>query len=115
MRLKSYLRKTLADLAQQLRDQAALTDQSTEVLEKTNTGRALYEIHLASMWANEGEESTTTKYKGSLKQAIEQAEAEFKKRNSRGDVQARCSVTIQLGEGAYPIPKEYWEQFREGY
>jgi hypothetical protein len=115
MHLKPYLRKTLNDKIEGYKSRMDLTEESLRVLEKTNTGRANYVVHLEALWANEGESSTTTEHSGTLKDAIERAEAEFKSTNHRSDVQADCSVAICLGDDRYSIPQEYWQKFQARY
>lgn len=115
MHLKTYLRKTLNEKIEGYKSGIDLTEESLRVLEQTNTGKANYVVHLRSLWANEGESSTTTEHRGTLKDAIERAEADFKSTNNRSDVQADCSVAICLGDGRYSIPQDYWQKFQEMY
>ncbi len=89
-----------------------MTEESLRVLEQTNTSKADYVVHLKSLWTNEGESSTTTKHRGTLKNAIERAELEFKSANNRRYVQADCSVDICFGNDRYSIPQEYWQKFQ---
>ncbi len=113
MHLKPYLRKSLNDRISGYKVRIELTEESLRVLEGTNTGRACYTVYLRSLWENEGEKSTTTEYTGTLKNAIEKAEAEFEAINHRHDGQTDCSVEIRLGEDSYSIPEEYWQKFQE--
>lgn len=113
MSLKLYLRRILNERVEGYKSGIDLTEESLRVLEQTNMGKANYVVHLRSLWANEGESSTTTEHRGTLKDAIERAEAEFKSTNHRGDVQADCSVDICLGNGRYSIPQEYWQKFQK--
>ena len=85
--------------------------ESLEILEKTDYRNANYIVSLRSLWANEGEKSTKTKHLGTLKDAIEKAEKEFKVANMRNDVQADYLVSIRLGKSTYSVPEKYWEKF----
>lgn len=76
---------------------------------------ARYVVNLISLWRDEGERSTATKHKGTLKGAIEKAERKFKKINGRSDVQADVHVHVFVGERAYGVPENYWKGFREKY
>ena len=82
-------------------------------MEQTNIGYADYVVHIKSLWEDVGEKSTTTEHKGTLKDAIKNAVAEFEAINHRHDDQRDCSVEILLGNKVYPIPKEYWQKFLE--
>jgi len=113
MSLKQYLKKTLDEKIEEYKSGTDLTEESLRILEQTKTNTANYVVYLRSLWENEGERSTTTVYHGTLRKAIEVAEAEFKKRNNRSDVQASWLVDICLGTSRYSIPEQYWKKYRE--
>ena len=110
MHLKPFLRKTLNERSGVYKSKIELTEESLRVLEQTGTSKANYIVYLES-WTYEGE-STITEHKGTLKDAIKRAEAEFKTTNNRSDIQANYSVDILLGDGRYLIPKSYWQKFQ---
>jgi len=112
MHIKPYLRETLNERIEGYKSGIDLIEESLRVLEQTNTGKANYVVNLKSLWVNKGESSTTTEHRGTLKDAIERAETEFKSVNHRGDVQADCSVDICLGDDRYSIPEEYLQKFQ---
>jgi hypothetical protein len=113
MRLRHYLKKTLSEQIERHKEGINLTEGSLKVLEQTNVGRADYVVRLRSLWEKEGEMTVTTGHHGTLKDAIEKAEENFKSVNHRGDVQASYTVRILLGDASYHIPEEYWREFRE--
>tara|TARA_B100001971_G_C17915015_1_gene394814 strand:+ start:206 stop:550 length:345 start_codon:yes stop_codon:yes gene_type:complete len=112
MDLKPYLKEALNEKIEKHRSWIDLTEESLRVLEQINTDRADYVVYIRSTWEREGEQSTTTVHQGTLKEAIEEAESEFKFRNDRSDIQAVYSVDIYLGDSKVSVPNEYWSQFR---
>lgn len=120
MSLKSYLRQEVqsriggCEEAIRLAQNSLVSAQdSLDVLERTRTSRARYLVRLDSCWADHGEECTSTEHRGTLRDAIAKAEAEFKAANNRTDLQAGYSVEICLGEERYAVPEEYWDHLRE--
>lgn len=112
MYLKQKLKKNIRDEMSGLLVLVDLLDLSLDTLKRVNTSNANYVVALNSLWAREGEKSTKTEHEGSLQEAIEKAEAEFKTTNKRSDVQADYDVRIVLGELKYQVPKEYWVGFK---
>ncbi|RLI99008.1 MAG: hypothetical protein DRP06_04355 [Candidatus Aenigmatarchaeota archaeon] len=115
MHIESYLRNFLNKKIKDCEVGIRSTKELLRVLEQTNIDEATYIVHFKSLWEDDGEESTRTEYRGTLKDAMERAETEFKSTNRRSDVQADCSVNICLGDNQYQIPKAYWEKFRKRY
>lgn len=111
--LITYLKQTISESNVQLRKQIEKNREALLKLQQFGLDKARYTIILKSNWANEGGKSTVTKYTGSLECAIRKAEEEFKHINRRSDVQADWLVKVQLGKTKYPVPEEYWKQYRE--
>lgn len=113
MQLKKYLKKYLNDHIKGMKIKVAEHQKNLRFLEKINTKNVNYTVYLHSLWEMEGEKSTTTQHKGSLEQAIKNAEREFKIKNKRTDIQAEYKVYINLGNLEYLIPKEFWKEYKE--
>lgn len=62
MRLRPYLRKTLDEKLEGSKSGTDSTEESLRVLERTDTDKANYVVHLRSLWEDEGERSTTTEH-----------------------------------------------------
>ncbi len=89
------------------------TELLQQQLETINFRKATYKVNLRSMWENEGEPSTETIYIGTIKNAISAAEAEFKRKNNRSDVQAWYTVYILIGEAYVNVPSACWKDYKE--
>jgi hypothetical protein len=114
--LGSLLKETIAASISAHKKDVKSGKASLEMLEEgVDFDNARYVVNLISLWRDEGERSTVTKHKGTLKGAIEKAEEKFKKVNGRSDVQADVHVHVFVGERAYGVPKNYWKKFRERY
>ncbi len=113
MSLKSYLQSGLEDRIIGLKESVTQTEEALRILEERGTRGATYTIYIRSLWENYGEKSTTMEHKGTLKDAIERAEREFKTTNRRSDVQASIQVEIHLGNVRYPVPDRYWVIYRK--
>lgn len=112
MKLKSYLKKRICAETNTLRKLINQHQTDLELLDKINPRDFIYRIYLHSCWANEGEKSTTSQYKGTLNEAIKRAEEEFKLVNHRSDVQANYAVSVVLGKEEYALPESFWRKYR---
>jgi predicted HNH restriction endonuclease len=115
MTLKKYLDRVIRAKIAELTEEKKLKIASLENLSDVDTKKADYMVHIVSLWAKEGEESTITKYTGTLRQAIQNAEDEFRATNRRKDIQADYRVAICIGIESYNIPEEYWKDFKQDH
>ena len=117
MRLKKYLEKTVGETIDIHKRGLERAEASLERVASMSPRNANYSITINSAWSggsylgDVGETNTNTKYKGTLKSAIIEAEREFKEINHRNDVQADYSVRVYFGEDGYSVPEEYWSRF----
>ena len=111
--LKEYLRETLNEMILHMEDGITKTREKLRTLEATNMERADYLVKLHSLSEDKGEDSITIRHRGTLKDAIERAEKEFKSKNGSGDVEATYFVEIFIGKEGHIIPEEYLFQFME--
>jgi tRNA(Leu) C34 or U34 (ribose-2'-O)-methylase TrmL len=104
MELKDYIIKEFSEYVVRIK-------KSLRILKKIDTNNADYEVTINSSWHHEGEKDTATKHHGTLKEAIEKAEEEFKKVNSREDVQGDYHPHLVFGEESYSIPEMFWKKY----
>ena len=102
--LKEYMRKTLNEMISHMEGGIIKTRDTLKTLEAMDMDRAEFIVNLHSLSEDEGEKAVTKQYTGTLKNAIEMAEKEFK---------AKYNVEIFIGERGYIIPEEYLFQFIE--
>jgi hypothetical protein len=84
-------------------------------------GPFTYVIDLESNWSTEGEKSHSFRFTGDLKELIPKAEAEYKRLNTRSDVQATYRVYIILDKDntstirvpPVPVPERFWRNYTE--
>jgi hypothetical protein len=112
--LKVTLRQNLtADIAA-LEQRLANTKAALAALDGIETKKATYVVRVNSYWADHGEKSTETRFTGTLKDAMAQAERDFMKANSRSDVQGGYYVGIALGELVVNVPDDFYKEFIGG-
>jgi len=122
--LRRYLRESLSEdvkrernmvnlRRRQLRALEKRTSAALKLLEKLNTRNSKYVVSLKSLWADYGESPVTVESEGSVERAVKTAEAEFKRVNQRGDVQADYRVSVVVGELSLKVPYEYWGKYKE--
>ena len=110
--LKEYLRKTLNEMISHMEGGIIKTRDTLKTLEAMDMDRAEFIVNLHSLSEDQGEKSVTRQYTGTLKNAIEMAEKEFKAKYGEG-IKAKYNVEIFIGERGYIIPEEYLFQFIE--
>ena len=117
MGLKKYLEKTIGETIDIHKRGLRRAEASLVEVTSMSPRNANYSVGINSAWTggsypgDVGETDTNTKYKGTLKSAIIEAEKEFKEINHRSDVQASYSVRIYFGEDGYRVPEKYWSKF----
>ncbi len=104
MELKDYFIKEFTKHIAQVQE-------SLNIVRKTRMEEADYRVEICSSLKAEGEENTITEHHGTLKDAIQKAEEEFKETNNRDDIHGDYFPRIVLGKESYPIPKMFWEQY----
>lgn len=113
MQLKDYLRKHIDSSLRRSKEETTRHYEASQLLDGIDLERASYKVDLISLWAREGEKSTTTNHRGSLEEAIINAESRFKRKNHRTDVQADYFVTLRLGQLELLIPESYYRKYAE--
>ena len=106
MELKDYAIKELSE-------DIVRTRKMLRILKKIDINNADYEVVIHSSWYHDGEKDTVTRHHGTLKEAIEKAEEEFKKVNNRGDVQGQYHPCLVLGGKPYFILETFWEKYTQ--
>jgi hypothetical protein len=106
MELKDYAIKELSEDIVRIR-------KMLRVLKKIDINHADYEVTIHSSWYHEGEKDTITRHHGTLKEAIEKAEEEFKKVNNRRDVQGDYHPRLVLGGKHYFILEMFWKKYAQ--
>jgi hypothetical protein len=112
MELKDYLQNEIGNSLKNSETLIKQDKKALKILESLDIDNADYVIGILSCWSGDGEKNTLTNYKGSLKEAIQLAERQFKKVNKRSDIQGYFSVQMRLGEREYFLPEEYWKGYR---
>ena len=115
MSLKKDLKNNLEHLLQETHSKEREIEEDLDSLKSFNPENAKYRIFLRSLWANYGEQSTTTEHKGNITDALAKAASDFKKVNKRGDVQAYWEVFVELGKREHRIPEKYFEKYKPQY
>lgn len=109
--LRTYISDALDEQLAWLQKSLQQTEDAIQITKTLNVRKGHYQVNLNSLWADEGEKSTKTKYTGSLENAIKAAEKKFLKINSRSDIQATYHVQIRVGKIFMSVPKKYWEEY----
>ena len=111
--LKNHLGVVLTEQISQCKALEKKASFSLRVLKNVNPRNAKYKVVLTSCWRDYGEKQVVLEVEGSMRKAIEAAEAEFKRVNSRSDVQADYDVQIQVGQMQISVPMDYWAKYKE--
>lgn len=107
-----YLEQELKYSIETAKQKLAKEEKALALLSTTNLQNADYNVHLHSLWTNDGEQDVTISHKGSLEEAIKIAEKEFMAVNKRVDVQALYLIGLQLGESNQLVPECFWQQYK---
>jgi hypothetical protein len=115
--MTAYVTETVAHLHDESRKRTAdLAKAKRAVAKFVERGEPFtYEVHLHNLWADHGGKHTVTTTRGSLAEAIENAEAEFMKVNNRGDVQARYTILILLSTTNVLVDGSVYASMRQKY
>ncbi|MEK6841093.1 MAG: hypothetical protein AABW57_00760 [Nanoarchaeota archaeon] len=108
---KSYLKKSLNKELRSLKNETKELEGALCALERVDFLYANYLVHIKSGWADSGEKSIKKKFKGSLEDAIKEAEKTFRLKNDGKEIQADYFVKIKLGKTYYSLPNTYVERY----
>lgn len=112
--LKDFIAASFRETVERKREEMKLIEADYETFSRTAwTGESYpFEIEISSSWASHGEEGSTTRFVGSLREAIKAASNAFKEQNNRSDVQGRYSVYVRLDNGTrIAVPEDYWRDY----
>jgi len=113
--ITTQLASTIAVMQRRLREQKDVLDTLDSTLPLPGF---VFRVSIESAWADDGEKGVVVEVIGSVKKAVETAEAKFKTINSRSDVQA-SSFKVEAALNAIaskfvwiPVRERFWEKFR---